>query len=130
MKEVFRLDQPEGKVCWQVLQQGKTQRCEFCPVSHLQEHPDDQNVYRWEEHNTLTGHVFENYDSLMRWTDGSLVHLQQSIDISDTRRLQLAAQSDELTGLMNRRAGLEKLSSALGQRQSPRRISHCGAFGH
>lgn len=114
MKEAFRLDRPEGKICWQVLQQGKTQRCEFCPVSHLEEHPDDQHVYRWEEHNTLTGHLFENYDSLMRWIDGSRVHLQQSIDITDTRRLQLAAQSDELTGLLNRRAGIEKLSSTLG----------------
>ena len=31
MKEAFSLEQPEGKVCWQVLQKGMERRCEFCP---------------------------------------------------------------------------------------------------
>lgn len=115
MKEIFHLEQPEGKICWQVLQSDKIQRCEFCPVSHLSAHPDDLSVYRWEEHNTLTGRFFENYDSLMRWTDGSLVHLQQTIDITDSKRLRHEATIDELTGLLNRRAGLERLTRAVGE---------------
>lgn len=97
MKDIFQLEKPEGEICWQVLQNDKSQRCEFCPVNHLSAHLDDHSVYRWEEHNIRTGRFFENYDSLMRWSDGSLVHLQQSIDITDSKRLRREASRDDLT---------------------------------
>ena len=74
---------------------------------------DLNRVYRWEERNTLTGRIFENNDSLMRWTDGSLVHLQQSVDITDSVRLYEEANRDDLTGLLNRRAGKVALVGAL-----------------
>ena len=32
MKDVFKLEHPEGKICWQVLQSGMNGRCPFCPV--------------------------------------------------------------------------------------------------
>ena len=48
----------------------------------------------------------------MRWTDGSLVHLQQSVDITDSLRLHKEANYDELTGLLNRRAGKAALADA------------------
>lgn len=66
-------------------------------MNHLSAHLDDHSVYRWEEHNIRTGRFFENYDSLMRWSDGSLVHLQQSIDITDSKRLRREASRDDLT---------------------------------
>lgn len=113
MKEVFGLQHPEGQICWKVLQTGKTERCEFCPVGHLETHPEEQAVYRWEEYSALTGRFFENYDSLMPWTDGRLVHLQQSIDVTDSKRLYEEASTDELTGLLNRRAGLARLLKQL-----------------
>lgn len=113
MKEIFNLQNPEGKICWQILQRAKTQRCEFCPVATLKKEGDSHSVYRWEEHNTLTGRFFENYDSLMPWTDGTLMHLQQTIDITDSRRLRREAYTDGLTGLMNRRAGLKRLARSL-----------------
>ena len=115
MKDIFQLEKPEGKICWQILQNDKSRRCEFCPVNHLSAHLDDHSVYRWEEHNTRTGRFFENYDSLMRWSDGSLVHLQQSIDITDSKRLRREASRDDLTGLLNRRAGLERLAQAIDE---------------
>mgnify|MGYP002230011431 CR=1 FL=1 len=30
MKDVFKLEHPEGKICWQVLQSGMNGRCPFC----------------------------------------------------------------------------------------------------
>ena len=80
MKEAFSLEQPEGKVCWQVLQKGMERRCEFCPRQILREGADP---YFWEETNTKTGRVYENYDSLIHWTDGRLAHVQQSIDVTN-----------------------------------------------
>lgn len=113
MKDTFGITDAEGKICWQLLQHGKTQRCEFCPVERLLQHSDENIVYRWEEHNTRTARYFENYDSLMRWPDGTLVHLQQSIDITDTRQLLGEKHIDELTGLTARRAGLEILAQSV-----------------
>ena len=113
MKKVFGLEKPEGLVCWQVLQAGKTQRCEFCPVGSLLQQPDQHAVYHWEEHNSRTGRIYENHDSLMPWFDGSLAHLQQSIDITDSKRQSEEASLDELTAFPNRRAGLERLAQSL-----------------
>lgn len=113
MREMFGLNRPEGQVCWQVLQGGKNGRCEFCPVPYLEEHAADRPVYRWEEHNSRTGRVFENHDCLIPWFDGSVVHLQQSIDVTDSLRLAEEAHRDELTGLLNRRAGQAALELAL-----------------
>lgn len=35
MKKQFGLVEPEGKICWQVLQKGMSGRCPFCPVPRL-----------------------------------------------------------------------------------------------
>ena len=101
MKDVFKLEHPEGKICWQVLQSGMNGRCPFCPVDRLMADANQNQVFRWEERNTLTWRIYDNSDSLMRWTDGSLVHLQQSVDITDSLRLHKEANYDELTGLLH-----------------------------
>lgn len=113
MKDVFKLEHPEGCICWQVLQSGMDGRCPFCPVDRLMAAGGTNQVFRWEERNTLTGRSYDNSDSLMRWMDGSIVHLQQSVDITDSLRLYQEANTDELTGLLNRRAGKAVLGDAL-----------------
>ena len=115
MKRTFGLEAPEGRVCWQVLQKNMTERCAFCPVEQLLERRKSEEApsCRWEEHNSVTGQVYENYDSLMRWMDGSVVHFQQSIDVTEERRLRREARMDDLTELMNRRAGKEELARTL-----------------
>ena len=119
MKKAFGLEQPEGKICWQVLQEGREGRCEFCPVGLLNE----QNPSCvWEEKNSKTGRVYENYDSMMTWIDGRTVHFQQSTDITDARLMVDAANRDELTGLLSRRAGKEKLQEALSNAKKERAV--------
>ncbi|MDC0700487.1 GGDEF domain-containing protein, partial [Blautia wexlerae] len=115
MKEAFRLENPEGKICWQVLQKGMTGRCPFCPVETLRSGMENTPFVMWEECNTLNGHTYQNYDSLMRWIDGSLVHFQQSIDITESKKLSWAARMDDLTNLLNRRAGKEALRGMLSR---------------
>ncbi|MFR1517918.1 MAG: EAL domain-containing protein [Clostridia bacterium] len=114
MKRVFGIEAPEGQLCWKVLQKGQEGRCNFCPVRMLIK---DQSIpsYVWEEQNPITGRIYENYDSLMKWTDGRLVHFQHSTDVTETRRLYKAAMTDELTGALSRLAGKEALSRLLGK---------------
>ena len=75
-----------GSICWEVLQTGFTKRCDFCPVPHLLESGDEYCV--WEEHNTVTGRHYENTDSIIKWHDGRLVHMQHSVDITDAVKLK------------------------------------------
>ena len=112
MKEAFGIADAEGQICWKVFQKDAARRCAFCPVNILTAE-DGTDSYIWEEHNELTGRIYENYDSLMRWTDGRLVHFQQSIDVTETRRLYKYASIDELTGILNRRVGKERLRERL-----------------
>ena len=113
MRETYKLRQPIGEICWKVLQKGLTQRCAQCPVDRLKKGGGQNAVCTWEEHSTVTGRYYENYDSLMPWTDGRVVHFQQSVDITDNKKMMSAAAYDELTGLLNRRAGKERLEKVL-----------------
>lgn len=115
MKKTFGLEHPEEKICWKVLQNGMTTRCAFCPVHKLLESQEAIPSIVWEETNSLSGRIYENYDSLMQWTDGRVVHFQRSLDITDRKQLTQAANYDELTGLLNRRAGLENLKNLVKQ---------------
>lgn len=114
MKREFGIENPEGKVCWKVLQKGMEKRCEFCPIEKLLENSGG-SFYKWEEKNTITGRYYENYDSLVQWVDGSLVHLQQSIDVTESKRMAEAARFDELTGFLDRRFGKEALVEAIAR---------------
>ena len=69
--------------CWSVLQTGMTERCSFCPMHRLSTHPDETVV--WEEHSTATGRYYRNSDKLIKWTDGKLVHMQHSVDITEIK---------------------------------------------
>lgn len=111
MKEDFGIAEPEGKICYEVLQKGIHRRCHFCPVDRLLQAGEGAPVIQWDEVNTVTGRSYRNYDSLIRWMDGSMVHLQQSIDITDLK----TANTDELTQLLSRRPGKAALQTTLEQ---------------
>ena len=86
MKKEFGIEKSRGKVCWEVLQSGFSERCEFCPVPKLMESGDE--YYVWEEDNIVTGKSYKNVDSLIKWHDGNLVHMQHSVDITEAVKLQ------------------------------------------
>ncbi|WP_367942033.1 bifunctional diguanylate cyclase/phosphodiesterase [Enterocloster citroniae] len=113
MKHAFGLEDPEGKVCWQVLQHGISRRCEFCPIDRLMEKKSEKG-WVWQENNTLTGRVYHNYDSLIKW-NGRTYHIQNSIDVTEYDRMSNSARTDELTQMLNRRGGNERLAQAIEQ---------------
>lgn len=118
MKQAFGVEHLEGKRCWEVLQQGMTQRCGFCPLNRLTEKDLLAQSVSWEERNTKNGRIYENHDSLIPWIDGRLVHLHCGIDVTETKQMFEKAAYDELTGVLSRRAGKERLQQRLDQGRS------------
>ncbi len=86
MKKAFGLTEVTGNRCFEVLQYGIDEMCEFCPVHRLKNIEDPPIV--WEEHNTKTKKIYQNTDRLIRWTDGRIVHIQYSVDITETKTAQ------------------------------------------
>lgn len=111
MKKTFHLSNPEGEICWKVLQKDQDQRCEFCKIEQLLEEAEEKECL-WKEYNSVTGRTYMNYDVLEEWK-GRKYHIQYSTDITDNLQLLNDAAIDELTTLLNRKAGRQKLSEIL-----------------
>ena len=71
-----------GKICYEVLQEGMTEKCEFCPCYKLDDDPD--GVVVWEENSGLTKRIYRNTDRYIDWIGGKKAHIQHSVDITDT----------------------------------------------
>lgn len=115
MKLTYHLDNPEGKICWKLLNYNQKQRCKECKKDQL------NNLYEiieWDEGNSRLKQKFKNYDCLIRWNDNRVVHLQQTLDIGDIKKLTHNNFFDELTGLLNRRAGIEKINQLLKENKT------------
>ena len=105
MKEHFGLgDAADHKICWQVLQAGQSGRCDFCPMHRLEREPN--GTVEWEEKSTVTGRYYKNTDRMIEWTNGRMVHLQHSIDITES----ITSQST-----LQRRLEQQQLMSAISQ---------------
>ncbi len=113
MKDEFCVKHPEGQECWKIFQKEMYGRCSFCPVPELKKCECGNEVITWEEHNEKTGQIYENCDCFLEWPDGRTVHMQQSVNITERKELSHTASMDELTGLMNRRAGKAELEEKL-----------------
>lgn len=111
MRKDYFIDSPIGQICWKVLRNDKQQRCENCPVPYLLDHPNEE--YAWEDVCTINDKIYQSYDSLIHWFDGSIVHFQHSHDITDIKRIVFDASFDELTGIYNRKTGYQQLTNQL-----------------
>ncbi len=111
MKKTFHLTKPEGETCWKVLQNNAEGRCSFCKVKELLENPDEKGCL-WKEYNSVTGRTYLNYDILEKWEE-KYYHVQYSTDITDNLQLSMEAAIDELTTLLNRKAGKKRLNDVL-----------------
>lgn len=111
MKEAFHLNGVEGRVCWEVLQAGMKQRCEFCKVEELRK-SEPGTCFTWREKNTVTGREYINYDSLEQMGNHTY-HVQNSVDITEQLQLSMEATIDDLTGVLNRNAGKKHLGKTL-----------------
>lgn len=111
MKKAYNLPEPEGKLCWQALQEGMSERCEFCKIDELEYYPWKKGR-KWRQYNTLTGKTYMNFGTLEEW-NGKIYYVQNSVDITDHLQLSVEATIDELTTLLNRQAGRKRLEDTL-----------------
>ncbi len=86
MSDLFGGGDFTGQICWKVLQNGFSDECSFCPRKVLRKNPKETVV--WEEHNTVTKKYYKNTDSLIKWPNGKMVHIQNSLDITDLKETQ------------------------------------------
>jgi PAS domain S-box-containing protein len=88
-----------GRKCYEILQEGMTSRCEFCPCHELEKNPN--GVVEWTEHSTLTKRVYKNTDRLINWIDGKKIHVNQSVDITTINNRDKLLQSvNDVAALM------------------------------
>ena len=96
-------DDLAGQICYKVLQQGKDQMCEFCPVSQLDK--DSELTIVREEHNTFLDRYFQNTSRYIDWPDGRKVLVQHIIDFTDLKRTQMGIEyRDRLLQAVNQAA--------------------------
>lgn len=81
MKKKYNIPNPEGKICWKVLQQGQEGPCSFCKINRLLSGEDE--TIRWQQTNSKIHRLFDKYDSLLKIGEKKL-HMQQSFDITDS----------------------------------------------
>lgn len=115
MKHAFHVENPEGMLCWKILQKDRDKRCEFCPVDTMLNSNMEIPSCHWEKMNTVTGRIYENYDSIIQWIDGSMVHMQHAIDVTDSRLMAKIAVMDELTDMLNCKGGKAALAKTLAE---------------
>ena len=72
-----------GKKCYEVLQPDREAPCPFCSNSKLvDENGNPAGVVIWENENSETGRWYECRDRAIPWTDGRLVRIEISTDIT------------------------------------------------
>ncbi|MCL2633499.1 MAG: transporter substrate-binding domain-containing protein [Oscillospiraceae bacterium] len=123
MKDAYGIEGDEaiGQYCYRVFRGDRYEMCEFCPCRKLNRNPDQ--IIVWDEYiNHLESHI-RHADCYIDWPDGSKVHLQHSVDITElmTARKQaeqsniakssfLARMSHELRTPMNAIIGMTELA--------------------
>ncbi|MDL2294458.1 diguanylate cyclase [Ruminococcaceae bacterium OttesenSCG-928-D13] len=96
-----------GEICWQVLYEGKTEACDFCPQKQLiDENGQPSKVYSWDYKRPFDGSWFRVFSAAAPWDNGRLAHIVSSVDITESKRneeiIRQMAEYDHLTGLPNR----------------------------
>ena len=82
MKNHFKIEGDYvGRYCYKVFFTDKEEICDFCPCRKLDNDPMGTVV--WEMHNPVTNRIYRNTSRYMEWSDGRIVHIQHSVDITE-----------------------------------------------
>ncbi|TQW91852.1 EAL domain-containing protein, partial [Clostridioides difficile] len=84
-----------------VLYPEKNSTCSFCKVLELLKNDKKGVLIKWYEKCNKLNRVFENYDSLITWQDGTVVHMHQSIDIANSTSLNKPIKINEFHEISN-----------------------------
>ncbi|MDR0452385.1 MAG: response regulator [Treponema sp.] len=142
MKQRFGLDgRVIGNLCWKTFQKNQDGPCSFCPLGKLKQ--DKDKVIVWEEFNPLTGRYYKNTSGLIEWSNGALVHLEHSVDISNLKIAEkeilaakeqaersnaaktsfLARMSHEMRTPLNAIIGMTAIAKQYSQ--DPEKVAYC-----
>lgn len=78
----------EGKICYTLLQGGKSEPCEFCTNHLLVKDGVAQEALTYEQQNTRNGKWYQCTDRAIEWTEGKLVRLQIAVDITEIKQME------------------------------------------
>ncbi len=116
---------PLGRKCYQYLQSGQEQPCDFCNNPRLLDHEGNPTgVHVWEFQNTVTQRWYQCRDQAVKWVDGRYVRLEIAVDITESKlshqklettcqEAEKVARLDPLTKVYNRRAFYEYMPKRL-----------------
>lgn len=78
-----------GKKCWQSLHANQTGPCDFCSNRLLvDENGQPTGIHVWEYQSSVNSRWYQNRDQAIRWTDGRLVRMQASTDVTESMLAQ------------------------------------------
>ena len=81
-----------GQACWKALR-GGDRPCDFCVNSRLVgDQGDPLDTVVWHDLNPIVRRHYINYDRAIKWTDGRLVKIQISSDITEYRKMEKELQ--------------------------------------
>ena len=84
LKRHYRIDDScLGKPCYTIFQLNQSDRCSHCPCKQLNQDPT--KIVVWEDNSTSRNRIYRNSDRYITWPDGRIVHLQQSVDITELK---------------------------------------------
>ena len=86
MANGFACQEYHDKVCWQVFQDGLSSQCDNCSIPKLLKSKDKHYVH--ESYNAVADSYYRNTDSIIKWHDGQLVHMQYAVDITELVKVQ------------------------------------------
>ena len=131
LMEVYELtESPVGKPCWAAMQRNPEGKCPDCYIDSLCMGEGESNSFTWEEVNPLSGRVYRNVDSLLNWTDGSVVHMQQSMDITDLRMAEQESARQLLQQRLVTQLSLMFASAGDFGQQMQQAMEQIGQFFH
>lgn len=110
-----------GKKCWKVIGDKQDGPCDYCPAPKisLQEGKESSEIYTWERLNPQTKKHYLIKDSLVRWSNGRIVHVETASDITirknNEEKLVYMASTDKMTEIFNREWGANDLQKKLNE---------------
>lgn len=120
MKQDLKVDNLEGRKCWQVLKKGMFGHCGFCKVDKLLDEPESA-IQIWEEKSLVSDHVDKKYARIVNWR-GRRYCVIGFIDVTEYIGLSESARIDELTGALSRREGKTLLAQVMKQAKEENKL--------
>lgn len=119
IRREFHLSDSAGQICWKVLQRDMDGPCDFCSIPKLLE--GGEQSYFWNELNSVTGRIYQNFDRIVKW-NGRSYFIRCASDVTDLVLLSKDASHDDLTAMFNRRAGQQRLEELLAQAREEKEV--------